>query len=68
MDQRIKDVKLLDTGYRVGQKSIGIVCYADDALLMAEDEDLQPLLYRLTNEAESLNMQISVEKKKRNQR
>ncbi|GJQ78450.1 hypothetical protein Trydic_g11569 [Trypoxylus dichotomus] len=50
-------------GYRIGQQSIKILCYTDDEILMAHNEDdLQRLLYQFQTNAESLNMQISMEK------
>lgn len=47
----------------MGNRSLGILCYADDAVLMAEKEDnLQCLLYRFNTTAQKLNMLISHEK------
>ncbi|XP_044764617.1 uncharacterized protein LOC123321211 [Coccinella septempunctata] len=47
----------------MGLRSIKILCYADDVILMADNEDdLQRLLYRFQTTAEKLNMQISLEK------
>ncbi|GJQ72387.1 hypothetical protein Trydic_g3469 [Trypoxylus dichotomus] len=45
------------------QESIKGLCYSDDAILMADnDDDLQRLLYRFQTKAKGLNMQISMEK------
>ncbi|GJQ72505.1 hypothetical protein Trydic_g3576 [Trypoxylus dichotomus] len=47
----------------MGQEPTKILCFADDAILMADNEDdLERLLYRFQTKAKSLNMQISVEK------
>lgn len=35
----IKDVKREGTGYRIGNKSLKILCYEDDTKLIAEDEE-----------------------------
>lgn len=63
MDRIIDDVKKVCGGYRMGLRSIKILCYADDVILIADNEDdLQRLLYRFQTTAEKLNMQISLEK------
>lgn len=63
MDEIIKDVKTAGRGYRLGNKEIKIVCYADDAVIISEDEDnLQRLLYRFEKAAARFNMVISSEK------
>lgn len=63
MDRIINDVKKVCGGYRMGLRSIKILCYADDVILIADNEDdLQRLLYRFQTTAEKLNMQISLEK------
>ena len=47
----------------MGNKEIKICCYADDVVLISEDEDnLQRLLFRFQNIAEKFNMAISIEK------
>lgn len=46
MDQII--VTLLNVGYRMNDKVISMVCYADDAAIVAETEDdLQKQLFKL---------------------
>ncbi|GJQ68050.1 hypothetical protein Trydic_g16763 [Trypoxylus dichotomus] len=45
-DKVINSVKEVVAGYRMGQKSIKILCYGDDAVLMANNEDDLQLLYR----------------------
>ena len=63
MDEIIKEVKTAGRGYRMGNKEIKICCYADDVVLISEDEDnLQRLLFRFQNIAEKFNMAISIEK------
>lgn len=64
MDEIIKKVRRLK-GYKMGNENISILCYADDAVLIAENEDdLQRLLYLFNSIAKSLNMVISVTKTK----
>ena len=63
MDEIIDEVKNAGRGYSMGRNSIKIVCYADDAVLVAEDEDdLQRMLYRFERTAEKFNMVLSVDK------
>lgn len=63
MDQIISEVKTAGKGYRMGKKEFKIICYADDAVIISEDEDnLQRLLYRFETAANKLNMTISVQK------
>lgn len=64
MDEIIKQVRRL-RGYRMGNRNITILCYADDAVLVAENEDdLQRLLYCFNRVAKTLNMVISTSKTK----
>lgn len=52
-------------GYKMGETPIPIVCYADDAVLMAEnEEDLQALLDAFDTTSARLNMKISTTKTK----
>lgn len=52
-------------GYRMGQKQISIVCYADDAMIAANSEDeLQILLHTFNQAAKQYNMSISTAKTK----
>jgi len=54
-----------ELGYRMGNAPIQIICNADDAVLIADSEDnLQTLLLRFEQMAESLNMEISLNKTK----
>lgn len=46
----------------MGDEPIKIVCYADDAVLISENENEQRLLYRFQLSAEKWNMTISVQK------
>ena len=63
MDAIIQEVKMAEREYRMGNKEIKICCYADDVVLISEDEDnLQRLLFRFQNIAEKFNMAISIEK------
>ncbi|GJQ68993.1 hypothetical protein Trydic_g6171 [Trypoxylus dichotomus] len=55
MDKIINSVEEVAGGYRMGQQSIKMLCYADDAILMADNEDdLQQLLYRFQTKARAL--------------
>ena len=52
-----------ELGYRMGNAPIHIMCYADDAVLLADSkEQLQNVLFRFDQMAESLNMEISLNK------
>jgi len=52
-----------ELGYRMGNDPIHIICYADDAVLIADsEENLQTLLIRFDQMAERLNMEISLNK------
>ena len=54
-----------ELGYRMGNTHIHILCYADDAVLIADSEEhLQVLLLKFDRMAESLNMAISLNKTK----
>ena len=64
MDEIIKAVRVL-RGYKMGDRNVNILCYADDAVLLAESEDdLQRLLHRFNCTAKSFNMTISASKTK----
>lgn len=65
MDEIVNEVKQAGRGYRMGDRGVKIICYADDAVIVSEDEDdLQRLLYKFQQTAQLFNMQISVEKTK----
>lgn len=65
MDKIIEEVAAMGLGYRMGRNKISIICYADDAVIIAETEnDLQRQLHKLYLAAAKLNMNISVEKSK----
>jgi endonuclease/exonuclease/phosphatase family metal-dependent hydrolase len=65
MDRIIEEVVSLKVGYRLGKESISVVCYADDAVLLAESqEDLQNLLNKFEEASKKYNMQISIGKTK----
>lgn len=64
MDKIISRVRNL-TGYRMGNKNLTILCYADDAVLIADTEDnLQKLLHNFNITAKQYNMIVSTEKTK----
>ncbi|XP_055390221.1 uncharacterized protein LOC129619146 [Condylostylus longicornis] len=65
MDQIIAEVKNAGHGFRTNKGEIKILCYADDAVLISENEDeLQRLLHRFYLSAKKYNMVISTEKTK----
>jgi hypothetical protein len=65
MDEIVGEIKLLRKGYRLGEQLIDIVCYADDAVIFAENEaDLQSLLHAFNRASQKYNMIISVAKTK----
>lgn len=65
MDELIKAVKSTGLGYRMGTQKINILCYADDAVIIAETEDdLQRMLQAFHKQAGKLNMKISIQKTK----
>ena len=54
-----------ELGYRMGDNPINILCYADDAVLIAHSADnLQNLLLKFDQMATSLYMEISLSKTK----
>ncbi|XP_011631965.1 uncharacterized protein LOC105423758 [Pogonomyrmex barbatus] len=56
MDEIIRSVSEID-GYRRENHTLRILCYADDAALLAETEnDLQRFLYKFKTTAEKFNM------------
>jgi hypothetical protein len=62
---KIKVNLLKELGYRMGSSPIQIICYADNTVLIAEsEENLQIILLKFDQIAESLNMEISLSKTK----
>lgn len=65
MDEVIQTIKNLNIGYSMGGRTTNIICYADDAVLLADNEDdLQRLLYKFSLSTTEYNLQISAEKTK----
>ena len=63
MDQIIQQVKNKNLGYQMHNTKFNILCYADDAVLMADNEnDLQRLLLQFQKTAQTFNMEIHTEK------
>ncbi|XP_044749778.1 uncharacterized protein LOC123310376 [Coccinella septempunctata] len=63
MDEIIESVNEINAGFKMNNRRLRVLCYADDALLVAENEDdLQRLLHRFNLTAQKLNMEISCEK------
>ncbi|XP_050452220.1 uncharacterized protein LOC126851927 [Cataglyphis hispanica] len=63
MNEIIEEMKKVDARYKIGNRYIKILCYADDAILLAKsEENLQRLLYKFTTTSQSFNMVISTEK------
>lgn len=64
MDEIIKQIHKLK-GYKMGDRGVKILCYADDAVLIVENEDdLQRLVHRFNTTAKKFRMNISVSKTK----
>lgn len=64
MDEIIEEVKTAGRGYSMERNEIKIVCYADDAVIISENEDnLQKLLYKFEKAAERLNEHFHRENK-----
>lgn len=65
MDEIIEEVSGMRLGYRTHKKPISMICYADDATLLAETEDdLQRQLQRFNQASTQFNMKISISKTK----
>ena len=63
MDEIITEDKKVERGYRMRDKEIKAICYADDVVLISESEDnLQRLLYKFKQTASPFNMLISTSK------
>ena len=59
MDEIIKDVKHM-RGYRMGRSGFNIIRYADDVILIAENENyLQTLVYNFNKACQKYNMRIA---------
>jgi len=53
---RIIEEVSLNMGYRMGQnKKISMVCYADDAAIFAETDDLQRHLHKFCEVSQAMN-------------
>ena len=64
MDKIIKNLPK-ELGYRMGSNPIHILCYVDEAVLIADSEkNLQTLLLKFDHMAVNLNMEISLSKTK----
>ena len=65
MDRIINQVKDVGRGYRMGHTEFKILCFADDAVLIAESEDnLQRMLSYFNHTANKYNMSISIPRTK----
>jgi len=65
MNEIIKDVKNAGHGYRTNKGEITILCYADDTVIISENEDeLQRLLHQFYLTAKRYNMSIAINKTK----
>lgn len=65
MDEILEKIKTVGRGYKMGTREIKLICYADDVVLIADNEDdLQRMLYRFEQVAHELNMEISIDKTK----
>lgn len=64
MNQIIQDVSASDEGYGMRGRQLKVLCYADNAILTAENKN-DLLLYRFKTSAGNLNMVISMKKRNR---
>jgi len=66
MDRIIEEVSSLNMGHRMRQnKTISMVCYADDAAIFVETEDdLQRQLHKFCQVSQAMNLTISIQKTK----
>jgi len=60
----IRSVNETGYGYRMEARTLNILCYADDAILLAETEDDLQQLYKFKTVTEKFNMTISTKKLK----
>ena len=66
IEKIIKKATSLNLGYGMGDKTIGVVCYADDAAIIAQSEnDPQRQLFWFFRASRQLNVNISTSKLKR---
>lgn len=64
MDEILKKMRNMD-GYKMDNRNIVVLCYADDVVLIAENEDdLQRLLQQFNKTVKTYNMVISTSKTK----
>ena len=64
MNEIIKNLKGLQ-GYPLGDDNVNMICYADDATLIADNEDdLQRLLNRFSQSCTKFDLNISSKKTK----
>lgn len=64
MDKLIRSVRPR-RGYMMGNRSVNVICYADDAVLVADSEDeLQRILHVFNLTAKEYNMKVSAKKTK----
>ncbi|XP_048522437.1 uncharacterized protein LOC125504463 [Dendroctonus ponderosae] len=63
MDEIITKTKQTGRGYRMGNAEIKIMCYADDAVIVSEDEaNLQRLLYKFEQTTNKYKIEIYTRK------
>jgi hypothetical protein len=66
INEIIKSIKRM-RGYRMGESMINLVVYADDIVLIAENEDdLQRMIFKFNNVRKKFSMLISNQKTKDN--
>ena len=65
MDEIISNIAALKVGYRMGNSVFNLICYADDAAIIAESEkDLQQMIKKFQAKATEFNLDISISKTK----
>jgi hypothetical protein len=59
------NIVMHNRGFKMGHSEIKIICYADDAVLLSDNEDdLQRILFNFNKAAKNVNMEIANEKTK----
>lgn len=63
MDNIIESVNESNVGYKIGNQSLGTLCFGNDTVLMVKyEDDLQRIPYRFGITAHKFNMLISYER------
>ncbi|KAI4474607.1 hypothetical protein M0802_015536 [Mischocyttarus mexicanus] len=64
LDEIISEEKTTGRGYRIGNREIKLVAYADDVLISEDEDNLQRIMYKFETITKKFNLNISVQKTK----